>query len=526
MKKLLILFGCILCNLASGQSTAGDSLFNDSQVHVINLNFSQPSYWNDLVNNKAFDDANDTSTYIPATVIIDGNQLDSVGIQFKGNSSYYNYPSNKKPFTLSFNEYISGQKYNGLKNLNLNNLYQDPTFMREKVFLDFLNAKGLYAPRANYAKLYINGTYWGLYLMVERVNKTFAKDRFDNNGGNLFKGDNEMAACADLKYHGTLQSYYNCYELKTNETANDWTDLINLTDKVMNTSSAEFRDSMEKVLNTNSFIGAWAACNLFADFDSYSFRYQHNYYIYHNTATDKFDWITWDVSTAFGMDIPMTVSQVETLSVLYLTPQAGDKPLSQRMLADSTYKDTYLDYICSFASNDFKPSVLFPKIDSIANIIRPEVYADNLKMYSNPDFEDNIDSTTNINGYDVAGLKSFITNRSASVLGELNTLGYTNCPGIFAGINDTKQNAISLITYPNPTNTTTTIEYFLHEPGDVKFYVFDGFGRLVREFSTGFQASGAHRFEINAASFGTPALYYLKMASGGKTISKTISVIK
>ncbi|MBL7936600.1 MAG: CotH kinase family protein, partial [Bacteroidia bacterium] len=324
MKKLLFILS-IISTLCKAQITAGDNLFNVTQVHTVNIVFPQSNYWTLLVNNKAYDDANDSSTYIPAQVIIDGiTTLDSVGIQFKGNSSYYNYPGNKKPFTLSFDEYKNNQKYDSLSSINLNNCYQDPSFMREKLFLDFLNSKGLSAPRSNYAKLYINGVYSGFYQIGERINKPFCKDRFGNKGGNLFKGDGNGPTCADLKYHGTLASYYNCYTLKTNKVANNWSDLINLTKQINTTTNTEFKDSVDKVLNANSFIGAWAACNMFVDFDSYAFRFVHNYYIYHNTATDKFEWITWDASTVFGMDVPGTVASIENKSIFYIEPNATD----------------------------------------------------------------------------------------------------------------------------------------------------------------------------------------------------------
>ena len=315
------------------------------------------------------------------------------------------------------------------------------------------SVKGLYAPRANYAKLFINGTYWGLYLMVERVNKTFCNNRFSNNGGNLFKGDKGSTACAKLEYHGVMSPYYNCYDLKTNTTANNWTDLVNLTYEINMTTAAEFYDSVNAVMNTNSFIGAWAACNLFSDFDSYSFRYQHNYYIYHNTATNKFEWITWDVSTAFGIDIPQTVAQIEANSVLYLVAPATNKPLSNRMLADTLFTQIYLNTICDYANNNFLPAVLFPKIDSIRALIDSAYYADNLKMYSNQNFDDNIDSNINL-GFDIPGLKSFITNRSANVLAELSSLN-VSCNA--TGINSlyTFENNFSV--YPNPSSSQINI---------------------------------------------------------------------
>ncbi|MBX9851618.1 MAG: CotH kinase family protein [Cytophagaceae bacterium] len=512
MKIIAFLFALFLfaaSNLnGQSQSTAGDDLFNADIIYTIDINFSQANYWTQLQNNKSFDDANDTSTYIPATVIINGISLDSVGIQFKGNSSYYNYPSNKKPFTLSFNEYLPGQEYDNLKSINLNNLYQDPTFMREKLFLDFLNEKGLYAPRANYARLYINGSYWGLYLMVERVNKTFLKDRFILNTGNLFKGDRGTSACAYLTYYTGMTNYYNCYELKTNETANDWSDLIDLTYQINNTTNAQFRDSVEAVMNTNSFIGAWAAYNLFIDFDSYPYRFVHNYYLYHNPITNKFEWIVWDASTAFGLDVPGTISQIENTSVLYLESPQSNRPLCQRMLADNIYKDSYLKYVCSFANNDFLPSVLNPKIDSLYNRIKFYVYADAMKMYSNTDFDNNINAP---NG-SIPGLKSFIANRSTSVLNELASLGYTGCPQIIAGISKNNSSDIQNITiFPNPSANEITIN--LESPKQFEAALYNALGELLIKVMD--------QKQINIS--GLPSgIYYLNIKQGDNFYSQKI----
>ncbi|MEN9522892.1 MAG: hypothetical protein RL065_1269 [Bacteroidota bacterium] len=101
--SVIVLLLVVIGNLFA-QSTSGDSLFNTLQVHNIHINFSLPNYSSLLQNNKALDESNDTSTHITTSVIFDGQNLNSVGIQSKGNSSYYNYPTNKKPFTLSFNQ--------------------------------------------------------------------------------------------------------------------------------------------------------------------------------------------------------------------------------------------------------------------------------------------------------------------------------------------------------------------------------------------------------------------------------------
>lgn len=521
MKKIIYLIA-ILPLLCEAQISAGDNLFNGVQIHTVNINFPQSNYWTLLVNNKAYDDANDSSSYIPAQVIINGSApLDSVGIQFKGNSSYYNYTGNKKPFTLSFDEYKNNQKYDSLSSINLNNCYQDPSFMREKLFLDFLNSKGLNAPRSNYAKLYINNIYWGFYQIGERVNKTFCKDRFGNKGGNLFKGDKGTTACADLKYHGSISSYTNCYTLKTNTSANNWSDLINLTKQINTTTATQFKDSVDKVLNANSFIGSWAACNMFVDFDSYAFRFIHNYYIYHNTVTNKFEWITWDASTVFGMDVPGTVASIENKSILYIEPTATDRPLANKMLNNVAYKNQYITFMCNFL-NTFNSSVLNPKIDSIYNLIKASVYADPLKMYSNTNFDNNITSNITIGPTTYPGLKSFIQNRSASIQSELATLGY-NC-SVILGLNDSKQNDINLSIYPNPSNSTFSIEYTLLKKSVVSVIITDALGRNIYFTDAKQQSVGFHKQQINSVL--ENGIYNVSIKTASTITNKKIVITK
>src|SRR5436190_16697701 len=249
MKKLLLLFNSafLILNSAFSQGTEGDSLFYAPTIHTVKLYFSQSGWWDSLVYYKPLD------FKMLAGVEIDGNHLDSIGVQFKGNSSY-NIPGVKKPFKIDFNEYVSGQNYDGLKTINLNNDFNDSTLMREKIFLDFCLAAGIPAPRCTYANLYLNDTLWGFYTMVEQVNKTFLENRYFNDAGNLFKGDPH----GTLQWFGSVPSnYYSEYELKTNETQNDWSDLVRLLDKIKNTPAVNFYDSLELVLNTTAWIRGW-----------------------------------------------------------------------------------------------------------------------------------------------------------------------------------------------------------------------------------------------------------------------------
>jgi hypothetical protein len=317
-----------------------------------------------------------------------------------------------------------------------------------------------------------------------------------------------------------MSSYYNCYTLKTNTTANDWSDLVNLTYQINMTTNTQFRDSVEAVMNTNSFINAWAAYNLFVEFDSYPYRFIHNYYIYHDSLANKFQWIVWDASTAFGMDVPMTISQIEALSVLYVTPQATDRPLVNRMLNNTIYKDAYLKAICSFADNDFLPSVLNPKIDTLYNRIKNWVYADPLKMYTNQNFDNNINTNITVSSINYPGVKSFISNRSASVLSELNTLGYTNCAAIWTGVNEADpSDEIGLNIYPNPFSESATLQMTNSLRTNSELKIYDVFGR---EVSQNLIPNKAGSFTIKRGDLQS-GIYFVKVLSKNySTVNKIV----
>lgn len=483
----LILISLFSINSLCWSQNEGDNLFNPEQVHIVEITLSMSNWWDTLSYIKEYSDTTDTTLYIPGNVVIDGTPLDSVGIRFKGHSSYYYNPSLKRSFKLDFNKYIQSQNYDGLKKISLSGGFEDPTMMREKLYLDILNNHALYAPRCTYTKLYINGTYWGLYYIIEQIDKTFLNDRFDNNQGNLFRGDNKIyltlydAACADLNYHIDIQDYYNCYELKTNKTANDWSDLIHLTDIISNTPDSLFRDSLETVLNAPSFLGAWAAGNLLMNTDAY-WKYPTNYFVYYNISTSLFEWTTWDASRSFGI-LP-TVSSYPfwtNLDLFYIWPNIQTHPLTVKMIVGEYYKEIYTDFICKIIKQDFNPDSLFPKIDNLADLIRTDLYADTNKLFTNQQFEDNIDSIAvpNVWGgaYTSFGLKSFISDRHISVLAQLDVLG---CPNLVtANYLVSPFNKTNI--YPNPFSNFAILEFENSKQEKHTLTLYNSLGQLVRQ---------------------------------------------
>ena len=76
-------------------------------------------------------------------------------------------------------------------------------------------------------------------------------------------------------------------------------------------------------------------------------------------------------------------------------------------------------------NTDFQPEKLNQKIDSLSLRIRVSVYADPNKMYSNTDFDTNINSTIGDPldpGNFIPGLKAFLADRRRHIEVELEEL--------------------------------------------------------------------------------------------------------
>jgi len=505
MKKkqyYILLLTIIVWSSPLSAQQAGDNFFYSSLTHEIRLTFNQPNYWDSLHYYKQLGDSTgDEVQYMLAKVEIDGNTLDSIGVRFKGNSTY-KAPTEKKSFKLDFNEYVSGQKYDELKKLNLNNEVNDPTFLREKLLFDYLQTHNLQGPRCTFSNVYVNNSSMGLYCAVEQINKTFLTDNFGNKDGNLFKGDPQ----GRLAWKGPSQAnYYGEYELKTNEDINDWSDLVNLIDTINNTPANRFKDALGSVFNTSAYLKSWAVNILFVSLDSY-IGSAHNYYIYHNSATDLFDWITWDANGSFGLfNVNMTEQELKDLSVLYVKNPLGYTPLNPNILLNDDLKTEYLSYIAHLLATDFDTSYFYPLIDSLADWIRDDVYADTMKTFTNQNFEDNANYTPLAGpGKTIPALKDFLAARILSVQNELNAMG------IVAMSEPTPKADLLLGNYPNPFSGLTTITYKLPEVGNVSLTVYNQMGEEITRLVDEIQSEGSHSTEWNAASLAS-GIYFCKL---------------
>lgn len=448
MKKWIFsLAGGLIAGFSMAQSN-GTELFDESYVHRIDVTFQQVGFWDSLSNyyDEAFNNGTDVK-YMMGSMTVDGTVIDSIGMKQKGFFSNWGASGSlKKPLKISMNRYVSGQKYDGLKKINLSNGFQDPSMMRDALAYKFMRDAGLDAPRTAFTKLYLNGTYWGLYIMVEEVDLRALKNWYTADSGNLFKCINNTS----LDYQGTSPAnYQDEFELQTNETANDWSRLIELTKKIA-TTQTNFEDSILKVLNIDRYLYVLAADVIMLNWDSY-YDHGRNFFLYQNPESNLMDWIPWDYNLAFS-------NNNTDLIIDYAMSMNGPQQLVKKIQDDPELRSSFFDHVCILMDNYFTTANLSPYITTTAALIRPDLNTDNNKFFSIADFDASLNN--DVSAMDpfgqwatYRGLTQFINERQSDVAQQLNNYQH-ECTSLAV-----QELALeSVLVYPNPFESTFTVE--------------------------------------------------------------------
>ena len=210
-KRILFLLAFIPLSIST---VFGQDFYDITKIQEIKIYFTQ-SNWNSLLVTAA------ASTAEPYTicqkVVINGTTFDSVGVKYKGNSSF-NATRVKNPWHIELDN-VKSQNYQGYKDIKLSNIFSDPSCVREALSYELMQPY-TNLPRANYAKVWVNDVLIGLYTNTEAITKSFCKKKFPSSDGNIFVKctppslQGGSGGASSLAYLGTDSSlYYKSYEV-------------------------------------------------------------------------------------------------------------------------------------------------------------------------------------------------------------------------------------------------------------------------------------------------------------------------
>ncbi len=390
--------------LLTGKSAStGGGLYDSSIIRNVYLDFSQANYWTLLTNNYT------SKTDIPATMTVDGVVYDSVGVRFKGQTSYSMNNTQKKSFNITMDYAKAGQDLMGYKTLNFNNAFQDASFLREVFYQDQIH-RHIPVAKSNFIHLYLNGLDWGLYPNVQQLNKTFFEEWFLSNDGVSWRADRPDGTVggggpggggagwgdgtAGLNYLGAdTTSYKTYYTLKSSGVENPWDLLVEATFALNNTATADLLSVLPGYLDIDRTLWHLASEIGFTDDDSYVFKGKMDYYLYYEPETGRITPIEYDGNSA------METGFATSWSPFYNQTKVN-YPLLNKILAVPQWRQRYLAHLRTIMNEEMDPTVCGAMLDHYKSMIDALVEADPKKIYSYAQF--NTEVTT---------LKNFFTTR-------------------------------------------------------------------------------------------------------------------
>ncbi|MFM6946300.1 MAG: CotH kinase family protein [Flavobacteriales bacterium] len=339
---------------------------------------------------------------------------DSIGFRARGNTSL---SSQKKSFKIDFNRFVSGQKFQGLEELNLNGEHNDVSIMRSFLAQHLLRSAGLAAARTSYVKLYVNNEYKGLYINVEHLDDEFLDLRFPTEAnGNLWK----CFYGADLTWWGANpSSYHTVYELKTNKDSANYTALLNFINVLNNVPSAYFPCAIQEVFDVELFLRNIALEILMGQWDGYAYN-KNNYYLYQREGDGKLVYLSYDLDNTFGIDwfnINWALRNIYSWS-----PGNQARPLYTKLMAVPYFKDRFTFHMLDILDSIWIVSDLQVLLEQKQQLIAPAALLDDYKGldygFSDQDFLNALQQTWG--AHVKSGIVPYLQNRKQSAISQLS----------------------------------------------------------------------------------------------------------
>ena len=384
MKSNLILLALALSSFCA----KAQSLYDIDNITEIYITFEDANW--DATMDTYY--ANDADELLFGSCTINGTAYDSVGVSFKGNSTY-NASNSKNPLKIKLAE-VYDQDHQGFQTLKLSSGKNDPSFVREVLSYE-IGRQYMDMPLSNYATVYINGDYYGLFSSSESINGDYMEDHFYCDKDNMRLKCNPASTVSgngsSLDYLGTdSSSYFNYYELKSDY---GWNSLVDLTNQIETNING-----IESVLDVDRAIWMLAFNNVLANMDSYSGPFQQNYYLIQDD-NGRILPIIWDLNESiggFGMvntsgGPPGGLTDLTEMDP-FLRENDTDFPLIYYLFSVDRYRKMYLAHVKTMVEENLSSGDYYTRAGELQTIIDAEVQADPNAIYTHTEFTSNLDS--------------------------------------------------------------------------------------------------------------------------------------
>ena len=324
----------------STEAPEADALFDDKALHEIWIHINVRD-WEQLRAGYR------ENTYYPADIEWGGVKVRNAGIRVRGRTSRN---PEKPALRIDFNRYVAGQEFLGLKSLALDNLWQDPSMIRERLAMFVFRQMGVPAPRESHARVYVGGNreFAGVYGIVEVIDKDFLKRNLGENDGYLYEYQWQEPYGFQNPFAG-LDWYATRFEPKTRESAATYSlfaPIQELVQTINDADASRLEEALQPYLDVRRYIKHIAIENFLSEPDGLLGGLgMNNFYMYRFEGRNEFAMIPWDQDLAFEyLDMPPPTHNI------------ADNVLATKIWASPELRRVYLQALIDVAASVGPPA--------------------------------------------------------------------------------------------------------------------------------------------------------------------------
>jgi len=314
--------------------------------------------------------------YVPASFRWRDIFIEKVAIRFKGNSSSSPRQRHKRSYLIKFDKYDKKARFLGLERASMDNGVQFGSLFSEPIITEIIRDLGIVTHRSNFAKLYINDEYRGVYGNVERIDGTFVDSHLPDPKGLLFKVDLGGPGCS-LQFLGDdPRAYEKAFERKSKSAKENSTRLVAFIKMVNESRGEDVAKNLEAQFELDEFLQITAVMLFSGAFDQLTGWNHHNYYLYHDGNEDRWRYLPWDLDVGFCEIAFGKIHVLADWNAAWPIPGEGHNPLLEQIVGNPVLLARYRQTASEILDKYFEPERLCKLIDAKYELIKEDLEND------------------------------------------------------------------------------------------------------------------------------------------------------
>jgi CotH kinase protein/Secretion system C-terminal sorting domain len=419
--------------------------------------------------------------------------------------------------------------------------YNDKTLMRDVMAYKIARDMGHYAPRTRFCELVLNGSYQGIYVLIEKIKRDNNRvdinrlDPAENSGDNLTGGyiikiDKETGSGNDgwtsnfppperaesqviyYQYH-----YPDAAEITVQQKNYIRQFIANFETTLNGTGLADPVNGYSRYINVDSFIDFFIMNEVSKNVDGYRL----STFLHKQRDSDGgklFMGPVWDFNLGFGNANYCTSGNPEGWVTSFNSICPQDLWLIpfwwNKLYQDPTYRSKLAARWAELRTNELQTTRLHTYIDSVYTVLNAEAAARNFQRWPvlGEEVWPNFYWQSETYADEINWLKDWVTDRMIWL--------DANIPQVITSV----EGNASLKLFPNPFMSEFYVDYTLTKPGSFEADLFDASGKVVYKVNQTQPTAGRFQVTINTQNW--PSGFYYFRAKAGDALTYTGKYMK